>query len=69
LVLLVDDEQMNIEVIKAMLDEQGIAADVALSGSIALSLLEQRCEEVYMGGAPMYKLVLLDYSMPDMDGP
>jgi len=39
-VLVIDDEQMNIEVIKAMLGEQGLTADIALSGNTALSLLE-----------------------------
>ena len=43
--------------------------DSALSGNTALSLMEKRLEVVYRGEAPMYKLILLDYSMPEMDGP
>ena len=69
LVLIVDDDQMNIEVIKAMLEDQDVVTDTALSGNAALALVEKRLEAVYRGEAPMYKLILLDYSMPEMDGP
>jgi CheY-like chemotaxis protein len=68
-VLIVDDDNMNIEVIKAMLDSLNVISDTALSGNAALSLIELRLEAVYRGEAPMYKLILLDYSMPEMDGP
>jgi len=60
---------MNIEVCKAMLGEQGVAADTALSGNVALSLVGKRFEDVNREKASMYKLILLDYSMPEMEGP
>ena len=40
-----------------------------MSGAQALSLLKKRVEKVIAGEAEMYKLFLLDYSMPEMDGP
>ena len=60
---------MNIEVIKAMLEDQDVVTDTALSGNAALALIEKRLEAVNRGEASMYKLILLDYSMPEMDGP
>ena len=44
-------------------------SDSALHGSFAIDMIEARialCEE---GTADMYKIIILDYSMPDMDGP
>ena len=40
-----------------------------MSGQKALSMLEERVIEVNNGLKQMYKLVLLDFSMPEMDGP
>jgi CheY-like chemotaxis protein len=37
---------MNIEVMKAMLEDQDVNADTALSGDEALSLVESRLEAV-----------------------
>ena len=69
-VLVVDDDQMNIEVMKAMLDQENIAFDIAFRGSMALSCIEQRIDEINQGKTKvMYKVIFLDYSMPDMDGP
>ena len=69
-VLVVDDDQMNIEVMKAMLDQENIAFDIAFRGSMALSCIEQRIDEINQGRTKlMYKVIFLDYSMPDMDGP
>ena len=39
-----------------------------MSGKQALQLIDQRIEEVKTGKAEMYNLVLLDYSMPEMNG-
>ena len=66
---MVDDEQMNIEVMKAMIDDLGFSVDEASSGAEALQLFEQRIQKAMSGEAPMYRVVLLDYSMPLMDGP
>ena len=69
LVLIVDDEPMNILLMKSMLEDRGIMSDIAISGSAALSLVEDRIKHVIEGKAVMYRLILLDYSMPEMDGP
>jgi two-component system sensor histidine kinase BarA len=68
-VLIVDDDQMNIEVMDAMLESLDVITDTAISGNAAILLIEQRIEAFYRSEAPMYKLILLDYSMPEMDGP
>lgn len=36
---------------------------------MALKLIQNRLELVYAGRANMYKVICLDYSMPEMDGP
>ena len=46
-----------------------IKSDTALSGSIALKLVEERLNKVLQGQAIMYKFILIYYSMPEMDGP
>ena len=60
---------MNVEVLKLMLKEQEIEADVAMGGQFALQMIQERLEMVLEGSQQMYKIVLLDYSMPGMDGP
>jgi len=32
-------------------------------------MIQERLELTYRGEASMYRLILLDYSMPEMDGP
>ena len=32
-------------------------------------MLQTRIENIYRGEAQMYQIILLDYSMPEMDGP
>ena len=71
-VLVVDDEPLNIEVMCGMLESKGLTCDSALNGPRALTLFQNRIEQVIEGKAnanSMYKLVLLDFSMPVMDGP
>ena len=40
-----------------------------MSGAKALSLVKERIKKVEAGQAEMYKVLMLDYSMPEMDGP
>ena len=68
-VLIVDDDPMNIEVMQAMLDQLGITHDCAMNGKMAVKLVEDRIELCRQAEASIYKIVLLDYSMPDTDGP
>ena len=43
--------------------------DFALDGMTAIEMIKKRLSLVYAHQGEMYKLILLDYSMPGMDGP
>jgi PAS domain S-box-containing protein len=57
-VLLVEDNKINQKVALKLLEKEGIIADVADNGKIAVSLLQKSS----------YDLVLMDCHMPEMDG-
>jgi CheY-like chemotaxis protein len=59
-ILLVDDEDMIVEVGKAMLEKLGYQAIIARSGQEALNLYEKQREDI--------DLVILDMIMPGMGG-
>ena len=69
LILVVDDEPMNIYVVKEMLRGKNIESIAETSGVQALNIIEDRIENFLLGRQKMFKLILLDYSMPEMDGP
>jgi len=69
LVMVVDDDPMNITVMEAMLKKRNVLCDTAGGGAEAINLFKERIEMCKTEGAPMYKLILLDFSMPDMNGP
>lgn len=52
-----------------MFTTQNMSSDSATSGKQALNLIQNRLELVYAGKASMYKVIMLDFSMPEMDGP
>ena len=53
-----------------MLECKGIMSDRALAGTQAIALVRKRIEQFKSDQTiTMYKLILLDYSMPGMDGP
>ncbi len=56
--LVVDDNDLNLKVIKNLLKLNGIKPDLASSGAQALTLLKENT----------YDVVLLDHMMPHMDG-
>jgi CheY-like chemotaxis protein len=58
-ILVVDDNQSNLLVIKGLLKRFGIMAQSCQSGQESI----RRCKE------NKYDLVLMDYEMPDMNGP
>ena len=62
-VLVVDDEEIDAEHARLVLDEVGISADISLSGREALDMLQV----AHTKHTP-YNLVLLDWKMPEMDG-
>lgn len=57
-VLIVDDNNVNIIVLKKLLMSLGINADVAENGKVALEKVEQN----------KYQLIFMDIHMPEMDG-
>ena len=71
IILVVDDDPLNLEILQGMIEcmSSDIQCDTASSGANALTLIEIRLKEVIAGNAPMYKAILMDYSMPEMDGP
>ncbi len=57
-VLVVDDIELNIMVVEAILGEYEIVPDTALSGSRALELIKEK----------EYDIIFMDQMMPEMDG-
>ena len=69
-ILVVDDDLMQIEIVTSMLLRmRDIQIDSVFSSSQALNLFRTRLNEVLLGRAAMYKIILLDYSIDEMDGP
>ena len=62
-VLIVDDDEVLLETAVDTLQSLGVTADSAKSGSDALDMIKTRHEE-----GRDYRIVLLDWKMPDMDG-
>ncbi len=56
--LIVDDEPLNLEVAKMLLEEVSMTADTAVNGS----------EAVMLAGRHAYGAILMDMQMPEMDG-
>jgi len=73
-ILIVDDEMLNIEVITMLLQNKNIPSSYALSGLDALRKIEERADLIQQSKSSgdkkhsMFKLILLDYCMPKMDG-
>jgi CheY-like chemotaxis protein len=57
-ILLVEDNQLNQELTKAILEEYGFETDIAHNGSIAIDMVLKN----------RYDLILMDILMPEMDG-
>ena len=57
-ILIVDDNEMNLEVERKLLDSTGVQIDLANSGDLAL----------YMTANTRYDLIFMDHLMPGMDG-
>ena len=62
-VLVVDDEPIEAEHARAVLEEVGIRADACTSGQEALRMMEEQHEK-----RKPYNLVLMDWNMPGMSG-
>lgn len=60
-ILLVDDNELNLEIVKEILNESDIEVGIAFNG-------KEACDELLSKGAGYYNLVLMDVLMPVMDG-
>lgn len=47
-----------------LLKKWGLKSDIASSGTEAINLIKEKLEII-----KLYKVIFLDYSMPDMNGP
>ena len=69
-VLVVDDDPMQVEIVTSLIHiMRNIQCDSVFSSSQALNFVRTRLDEVLQGRATMYKIILLDYSIDEMDGP
>ena len=64
-VLMVDDCPFNIVAIQSLLQQFNISCDYGTNGQDAFDSVKNRLTK----GQPMYKLILMDFSMPVIDGP
>jgi signal transduction histidine kinase/ActR/RegA family two-component response regulator len=62
-VLIVDDDRINLQLIRAMLEEEFCQIETAMDGEVALDMLKASAKE----GEP-YSLVYLDKHMPKLSG-
>ena len=60
-VLLVEDNELNREIIRAILEEKGIIVTEAEDGSIAYNIMQQASGDTF-------DLILMDIQMPNMNG-
>ena len=65
-ILVVDDCCFNIVAVKSLLEQFNLCADSCSDGEQALEMIKRRAENPALS---MYKLILMDYSMPRIDGP
>ena len=64
-VLIVDDCYFNSTAIESLLDQFNMKSEICEDGSKALEQIRMRVSTK----KPMYRLILMDYSMPVLDGP
>ena len=56
--LVVDDVEMNLSVIREMLKNTGIQVDLVMKGALAIEMVKKQ----------HYDIIFLDHMMPEMDG-
>ena len=59
--MLAEDNELNAEIVKALLEKRGITVDVAQDGRKALKMFKSH-------GSGTYSMILMDMMMPNMDG-
>jgi CheY-like chemotaxis protein len=58
--LLAEDIEINVEIVKTILEPTGIIIDSAINGLEAV--------EMFSGKSEVYKMIFMDIQMPKMDG-
>ena len=66
--LVVDDDDFNVFMLQELLLQQEFESESAICEQKAIELVKKRIQEVLRGDAEMYKIILLDYSMPGIGG-
>ena len=64
-VLLVDDNVFNLIALNSLFKQFGVECDQAFNGTESIKKVRNLSES----GQPLYKLIMMDYSMPDCNGP
>ncbi len=67
-VLVVDDNDMNLQVIKGLLKITRVQIETAMSGKECLEKLSDNAKYSATGAKSCYDIVFLDHMMPEMDG-
>ena len=66
--MIVDDDQLNIEATSELIKQFNLTSAYVTNGQDAIQMIRKRLDSSVQGGDRMFKLILCDYSMPDMDG-
>ena len=64
-ILLVEDNELNMEIAKFLLDDAKAIVTTAYNGFEAVEKIKKSCED---GGDSRYDVILMDIMMPVMDG-
>jgi len=67
-VLIIADDVINIQMIQQILASSGHNLDIAQDANKGVAMVTKRIN-LTRSGVKMYKLIILDYSMPGLDGP
>jgi len=64
-VLLIDDQIFLLLALEAQISDFGVYCELQVGGVAAIDLLQQ----MIAINEPLFKVILVDFSMPDLDGP
>jgi len=68
-VMVVDDDMINRFVLSKFLENQGLTTEIATNGVEALELIKNRSSVYENCECSSYKLIIMDYEMPELNGP
>ena len=64
-IIIAEDCEFNLTALNCILQTFNLKADLVMNGRDALNAVVNRLNQ----GAEMYKLIVLDFCMPELDGP